>query len=114
MRTGKSTSFRGSGSRVRARGLPLLVVASVLLELIGTRFRSGRLGGNLVVRCHQGHLFTTLWIPAASIKSLRIGWWRLQRCPVGHHLAIVSPINEATLTEQARRVAAKQRDIRLP
>ena len=42
-----------------------------------------RFGTRTVVRCRQGHLFTTVWIPGASLKSLRLGWWRWQYCPVG-------------------------------
>jgi hypothetical protein len=90
------------------------VLASVLVEVLATWLRSGRLGGHVVVRCRDGHLFTTLWIPAASVKSVRLGPWRLQRCPVGHHWTVVSPVNEANLTEEERRTAAEHRDIRLP
>jgi hypothetical protein len=43
----------------------------VLLEAAALRIRSGRLGGNVVVRCSQGHLFTTIWIPGGSLKSRR-------------------------------------------
>lgn len=92
----------------------MLVIASVLTEMLATWLRGGRLGGNLVVRCRQQHLFTTIWIPAASVKSVRLGPWRLQRCPVGHHWTIVSPVNEADLTEEERRTAGEHRDIRLP
>jgi hypothetical protein len=75
---------------------------------------SGRFGGNVVVRCRGQHLFTTLWIPGASVKSLRLGWWRLQRCPVGHHWSLVRPVRESELTPEERAEAAGQRDIRLP
>ena len=92
----------------------MLVIAGVLLETLATWLRSGRLGGHIVVRCRAGHLFTTIWIPAASVKSLRLGFWRLQRCPVGHHWTVVSPVKEASLTEEERRTAAEHRDIGLP
>jgi hypothetical protein len=92
----------------------VLVLASVLGEVLATWLWSGRLGGHLVVRCRDGHLFTTLWIPGASVKSLRLGPWRLQRCPVGHHFTVVSAVKEANLTEEERRTAAEHRDIRLP
>ena len=85
-----------------------------MLELVAVRLASGRFGGNLVVRCRQQHLFTTLWIPGASVKSLRLGWWRFQRCPVGHHWSLVRPLRDSALTEDERREAAEQRDIRLP
>jgi hypothetical protein len=99
----------------RRRGRAAVVVAAaVLLEAAATLLRSGRLGGNLVVRCRHGHLFTTIWIPAASAKSLRLGWWRLQYCPVGRHWSIVTPVHAETLTEQEREQAAAHHDIRIP
>lgn len=86
-----------------------LVIATVILRRRGYRF-----GLNLVVRCRDGHLFTTIWIPGASVKSLRFGWWRFQRCPVGRHWSIVSPVREADLTEEELRAARAIRDIRVP
>jgi len=73
-----------------------------------------RIGGNLVVRCHKGHLFTTLWIPGVSVKSLRFLWWRLQRCPVGNHWSIVTPVHESDLSRGQRRVARRRHDVPLP
>jgi hypothetical protein len=86
----------------------------VLLEAVALRIRSGRFGGNVIVRCRRGHLFTTIWIPGGSLKSLRLGWWRFQRCPVGHHWSVVTPVKAVELTEQERRSAGETRDIRLP
>ena len=31
-------------------------------------------------QCSAGHLFTTIWVPMASIKSVRLGWERWQYC----------------------------------
>ena len=90
------------------------VLGGVFLEAAATWLRSRRVGGNLIVRCRQGHLFTTLWIPAASVKSLRLGWWRFQYCPVGRHWSLVTPVREDSLTEEERRVARAQHDIWLP
>jgi hypothetical protein len=104
-------SFRTKRGRGRA---PLIMLAGVLLEAIATKLRAGRVGGNVVVRCHEAHLFTTIWVPGASIKSLRFGWWRLQRCPVGRHWSIVTPVKEADLTGRQRRGASRHRDIRIP
>jgi hypothetical protein len=67
-----------------------------------------------LVRCRRGHLFTTLWIPGASFKSIRLGWWRLQRCPVGRHWSIVTPVNRSELADAERRSAAAWKDIRIP
>lgn len=89
-------------------------LASAVLESVLTWVRSGRLGGSLVVRCRQGHLFTTLWIPAASVKSLRLGWWRVQYCPVGHHWTVVVPVRESELSDEQRRVAHEHHDLPIP
>jgi len=78
------------------------------------KFRGYRIGGKLVVRCREGHLFTTIWIPGASLKSLRFGWCRFQRCPVGHHWSIVTPVKESELTEEEKRTASEHKDVRLP
>jgi hypothetical protein len=88
--------------------------ASTLLETVALWMRSGRLGGNVIVRCRQGHLFTTIWIPAASLKSLRLGWWRVQHRPVGHHWTIVTPVKEDDVSDTERRTARERHDIRIP
>jgi hypothetical protein len=86
----------------------------MLVETAGLWLRSRRVGGNVVVRCRAGHLFTTIWIPGASVKALRLGWWRVQRCPVGRHWSLVTPVKEADLTEDERRFAREHHDIGLP
>jgi hypothetical protein len=87
----------------------LVVEAAVLVE------RRGRLlGARTVVRCRDGHLFTTLWVPGASVKALRLGWWRVQRCPVGRHWTLVTPAREADLTDDERAEARAHPDVRLP
>jgi len=66
------------------------------------------------VRCRQGHLFTTLWIPGLSFKAIRLGFFRLQRCPVGHHWSIVVPVRDADLTPMQRVLADQNRDVQIP
>lgn len=78
------------------------------------KLRGYRVGGNLVVRCRRGHLFTTLWLPGVSVKSIRFVWWRFQRCPVGRHWSVVTPVKESELTAAERRAAGEQRDVPLP
>jgi hypothetical protein len=68
----------------------------------------------VVVRCRSGHLFTTTWIPGGSLKAIRLGSMRFQRCPVGHHWSLVSPVREADLTEQELRFATEHHDLRIP
>jgi len=89
-------------------------IVSVVVETSGVWLRAGRLGGNVVVRCRSGHVYTTIWIPGASVKSLRLGWWRLQRCPVGEHWSIASPVRESDLPDRDKRMAREHRDIRIP
>ncbi len=100
-------------ARVRKRAGAIAAVA-VLVEMAGLWLRARRIGGNVVVRCRAGHLFTTIWIPAVSVKALRLGWWRVQRCPVGHHWSMVTPVNAAKLTEDERQFARAHHDVPLP
>jgi hypothetical protein len=87
---------------------------AALLEAAVLRIRGQGLGGSVVVRCRRGHVFTTIWLPAASVKSLRLGPWRAQWCPVGHHWSIVTPADAGALTWRERRAAAAHHDIRIP
>lgn len=99
------------------RSKPVLLGVAAAAHALGTliaRRRGYRLGGNVVVRCRKGHLFTTIWIPGVSVKSLRLGWLRLQRCPVGRHWTLVRPVREVDLSKAERRSAAKHHDVRLP
>jgi hypothetical protein len=102
-----------TGGRRRRRAVILALVAT-LVEALAVKLRGYRIAGNVVVRCREGHLFTTIWIPGASLKSLRFGWWRFQRCPVGSHWSMVSPISESDLSEREKRTAHESRDIRIP
>lgn len=92
----------------------LAAVIGVLAAGTAVARRLGyRIGTATVVRCRSGHLFTTIWIPGASLKAVRLGWFRFQRCPVGKHWTFVHPVREADLTED-ERVAAQVRDRRIP
>lgn len=95
--------------------LPVLVIVAIVVgATAAARKRGYKLGKDTVVRCQRGHLFTTIWIPGASLKSIRLGWVRFQRCPVGHHWSLVRPVRGADLTEEERRIAASNRDVRIP
>lgn len=72
------------------------------------------LGRNGIVRCQKGHLFSTVWIPGGSLKAIRLGPWRVQWCPVGHHVAIVHPVKTANLSESEREFAVAHHDVRVP
>lgn len=72
------------------------------------------IGTDTVVRCSQGHLFTTTWIPLASVKAVRLGWrTRYQRCPVGRHWALVRRLRDDEVTDEVR-AEAQHTDSRLP
>jgi hypothetical protein len=64
--------------------IPLVLFGAGLLALLLYSRRTGfqGLAGPTIVRCTRGHLFTTIWIPGVSLKSIRIGFVRFQRCPV--------------------------------
>jgi hypothetical protein len=78
------------------------------------RLAGYNLGTNTIVRCRQGHLFTTIWIPGVKLKELDLVVARVQRCPVGKHRSLVVPVREADLTEAERQFAREHRDIRIP
>jgi hypothetical protein len=78
------------------------------------RVRGYPIGGKLIVRCRRGHLFTTLWIPGASFKALRLGWVRFQWCPVGRHWSLVTPVKDSELTAAEKDRARSEHDLRLP
>jgi hypothetical protein len=97
--------------------LPLLIL--VVFIVLGGRFMRSkgypRGGGNdVVVRCRQGHLFTTIWIPLVSLKAVRLGPLRYQHCPVGHHWSLVDIVNLADLSDTDLRLAAEHHDLRIP
>jgi hypothetical protein len=81
--------------------------------LIGRRL-GYNFGGNTVVRCRQGHLFTTIWIPGVKLKELDLIVARVQRCPVGQHWSLVVPVRNADLTPQEKQFALEHHDIRVP
>jgi hypothetical protein len=93
-----------------------IVVVAALYGIATLRAR--RLGypleATLLFGAAKGHLFTTIWVPGASIKSVKLGWWRFQRCPVGKHWTLVSAVKDANLTDEERRFADTRHDLWLP
>jgi hypothetical protein len=100
----------------RARGLVVTgtVIAAYAAGTVIAVKRGYSFGRNVPVRCRAGHLFTTVWIPGASVKSLRLGLWRLQWCPVGKHVTLVHPVKDADLTDADRENAAEHHDAPVP
>ena len=100
---------------MRRKVLAVVALAMICAETAVLVRRRGRLfAADTAVRCHRGHLFTTLWIPGGSLKAVRLGWWRIQRCPVGHHWALVTPVTVSALTDEEREFAAHHYDVRIP
>jgi hypothetical protein len=114
MRTRRCKRGRAGSRRARMGRALLIGVVAIIVETAVMRLRGYRIGLGVVVRCREGHLFTTIWLPGASLKSLRLGWVRFQRCPVGHHWSLVTPVKDADLNEDEKRVASEHQDIRIP
>lgn len=96
---------------------PAQLIAVVAAYAVGTgiaRRRGYKVGGRVVVRCRKGHYFTTIWVPGLSLKAVRLGWARLQRCPVGNHWSLVVPVREADLTDEEKKSAAEHHDWPIP
>lgn len=66
-----------STGAVVALVIALGVVFVVIVAVVGSKAGRSRgyagTGGETVVRCSQGHLFTPLWVPGASLKAARLG-----------------------------------------
>ncbi|MDQ2815580.1 MAG: hypothetical protein M3Z75_27965 [Actinomycetota bacterium] len=94
---------------------PVLIIVGVVAGITLAGRRLGyNFGTNTVVRCRQGHLFTTVWIPGVKVKELDLIVARVQRCPVGRHWSLVVPVRDAGLTDAERRFARDHHDIRIP
>jgi hypothetical protein len=104
------TSAKGKRRLVTLAGVTAAYGAGTV---IATR-QGYSFGRNTVVKCGQGHLFTTVWIPGASVKSLRLGFWRVQWCPVGGHVGLVHPVKQAGLSEASRAFAIEHHDVPVP
>src|ERR1700728_2407308 len=105
------TSWRQRTAAARPLGILIGVLAGGTLV---ARRLGYQLGGNAVVRCSKGHLFTTIWIPGVKLKALDLVVARVQRCPVGQHWSLVVPVREADLTEGERQFAREHHDLPIP
>jgi len=95
--------------------VPIVVVVALIAATLAARRRGFNVGSTYtVVRCPEGHLFTTIWIPGVSLKALRFGPFRLQHCPVGNHLTFVTPVRDSDLTGRERRIAELHHDAWIP
>ncbi|KAH8660154.1 hypothetical protein BX600DRAFT_54557 [Xylariales sp. PMI_506] len=64
-----------------------------------------------IVRCGDGHLYTTIWVPMVSFKALRFGSQRYQWCPVGHHFSLIGKAQIGELTMEEMEEASRIHDI---
>lgn len=103
-----------SSKRKRSLAIFCGVIAGYALATVIAQRRGYKFGSSVPVRCLQGHLFTTVWIPGATVKALKLGPWRAQWCPVGRHVTLVSLVKEADLTDAERAFAAAHHDVRIP
>jgi hypothetical protein len=103
-----------TSKRKRRLGVTAVVVGGYVAGTI-VAIRAGyRVGSNSFVRCRQGHVFTTTWIPGGSLKAIRLGLWRIQWCPVGRHVDLVRLVKPAGLSESERESALAHHDIPVP
>lgn len=103
--------------RGKRRLVLFFVVSLLVVETVEMKRRGYTFGTNTIVRCREGHLFSTIWIPGVSLKSLRlepVRWIRLQHCPIGRHWSLVVPVKGSDLTDDDRRTALAHHDLRIP
>jgi hypothetical protein len=113
--TSGAESSDSGASRARRRRRRLGIIAGAFVaETIPLLLNGYGIGGNVVVRCSKGHQFTTIWLPGASVKSLRLGPRRFQYCPVGHHWSLVRLVRKSDLSARQLRAAQERRDVRIP
>ncbi|MGH3149660.1 MAG: hypothetical protein ACRDOB_02875 [Streptosporangiaceae bacterium] len=92
----------------------MIAVSVIAGGTVAARLLGYKLGGNVIVRCRQGHVFSTIWIPGVKLKSLDLVVARVQRCPVGKHWSLVVPVRESELTEGERQFAKEHHDVPIP
>jgi hypothetical protein len=87
-----------------------IIVAVIIVKVVVSKV-SGRpgLAGRIQVRCSKGHVFTTTWSPLGSFTAIRLGGARFQHCPVGHHWALVRPVQDGDATGEHRHSSARDR-----
>ena len=92
-----------SSKRKRRLAVTAVIVAGYVAGTIVAVKQGYSFGRSVPVRCRQGHLFTTTWIPGASLKALRLGLWRsalneapgihvvVKRCPWRQRTGMLRP-----------------------
>ena len=67
-----------------------------------------------VMRCPDGHLFETPFLPMMSLKAIRTPRGRIMRCPVDGRRGLVELMFTAELTPAQRDEARRNRTSPLP
>jgi hypothetical protein len=101
-------------SPMRRRIIVGIITFYAVATVVARRRGYSGLGGRTLVRCRAGHLFRTIWVPGVSVKSIRLGWYRAQFCPVGRHWTLVSPIKDTALSDDQRHLTLVPDDISIP
>ena len=100
--------------------LLIYLLALVIVVVVAVRARrvsqvqGYRFGRDVIVRCRDGHLFVTTWIPMVSFKAIRFGLVRVQYCPVGDHVTAVRLMRDEELTPAERLEASRHHDNGVP
>jgi hypothetical protein len=102
------------GKHHTSRTTALIVIGVVVLATLVARRLGYKVGGNVVVRCRKGHLFTTIWIPGVKLKAVDLGVVRFQWCPIGRHWSFVIPVRDSDLSDEERQLARQHHDVRIP
>lgn len=63
-----------------------------------------------IVRCKDGHLYHTVWMPLGSLKAIRLGSVRYQRCPVDRRWRWTRRVAADQLSPAERAAADQIRD----
>jgi hypothetical protein len=95
--------------------LAVVILAVVAFRVARmSRLQGYRFGRDVIVRCRDGHLFMTTWLPMMSVKAIRIGLVRIQHCPVGDHVTAVRLMRDDELTPAERLEASRHQDSGVP
>jgi hypothetical protein len=66
------------------------------------------------VRCSEGHVYGSRWVPMVSLKAIRLGNARFQHCPVCHRRRMTTRVPPDQLTVEVLAAAAAIHDGPLP
>lgn len=64
----------------------------------------------VVVRCTEGHLYSTEWVNLVSFKAVRLGRGRYQRCPECGRFRVVRQVPRESLGAARYREAMSRFD----